>query len=135
MFSSSPKELGQRFHNGLEIVDSLVQPLNVQFIDGLHGLGEAALGGGGQRAHVIGQPHKVHLGQRPGNGVELVWDEAEDNFGIAYYRIEKNGRFLARVETFAGGELKFVDENGRMKDTYTVTAFDAAGNNSESAEV
>ncbi len=68
------------------------------------------------------------------NGIELTWDESEDNFGIAYYRIEKNGRFLARVETFAGGELKLVDENGRMKDTYTVTAFDAAGNNSESAE-
>lgn len=69
------------------------------------------------------------------SGIELTWDEAEDNFGIAYYRVEKNGRFLARVETFAGGELKLIDENGRMKDTYTVTAFDAAGNKSESAEI
>ena len=69
------------------------------------------------------------------NGVELTWNEAEDNFGIAYYRIEKNGKFLARVETFAGGDLKLVDENGRKKDIYTVTAFDAAGNKSECATV
>lgn len=69
------------------------------------------------------------------NGIELTWDEAEDNFGVAYYRIEKNGKFLMRVETFAGGELVCADEKGRMKDTYTVTAFDAAGNCSEKARV
>ena len=54
---------------------------------------------------------------------------------MAYYRIEKNGKFLMRVETFAGGELVCADEKGRMKDTYTVTAFDAAGNCSEKARV
>ena len=67
------------------------------------------------------------------DGIELTWDEAEDNFGVAYYRIEKNGRFLMRVETFAGGELICKDSKGRMKDTYTITAFDAAGNASEAA--
>lgn len=66
------------------------------------------------------------------NGVTLTWNEAEDNFGVAYYRIEKNGRFLMRVETFAGGELICNDAKGSAKDVYTVTAFDAAGNASQS---
>lgn len=69
------------------------------------------------------------------NGVELEWNEAEDNFGVAYYRIEKDGKFLARVETFAGGETCFVAEGADINSTYTVTAFDAAGNSSQSASV
>lgn len=69
------------------------------------------------------------------NGIELNWNEAEDNFGVAYYRIEKNGNFLSRVETFAGGELMLVDANGKPTDSYTVTAFDAAGNASVCAAV
>lgn len=69
------------------------------------------------------------------SGIELSWNEAEDNFGVAYYRIEKNGRFLARVETFAGGELSFTDAKGKLKNTYTITAFDAAGNASKSVSV
>lgn len=69
------------------------------------------------------------------NGIELTWNEAEDNFGVAYYRIEKNGRFLMRVETFAGGELICLDEKGRSRDVYTVTAFDAAGNASVGVSV
>lgn len=65
------------------------------------------------------------------NSVELCWNEAEDNFGVAYYRIEKNGAFLARVETFAGGETCYTDEGADGSSTYTVTAFDAAGNASQ----
>ena len=65
------------------------------------------------------------------NGVELTWNEAEDNFGIAYYRIEKDGKFLARVETYAGGELYFFDEGASASSKYAITAFDAAGNASE----
>ena len=68
-------------------------------------------------------------------GITLEWNESEDNFGVAYYRIEKNGKFLARVETFAGGELSFTDEAGRVDDIYTITAADAAGNISEEASV
>ncbi len=67
-------------------------------------------------------------------GVQLTWDEAEDNFGVAYYRIERNGRFLARVETFAGGELTYTDEGADLSSRYTITAFDAAGNASVSTE-
>ena len=69
------------------------------------------------------------------DGIELTWNEAEDNFGVAYYRIERDGRFLMRVETFAGGELICKDAKGKMKYTYTVTAFDAAGNASAAVTV
>ncbi len=65
------------------------------------------------------------------NGVTLTWEEAEDNIGIAYYRIEKDGKFLSRLEKFYGTEeLKYTDENGSLKATYTIEAFDAAGNSS-----
>lgn len=69
--------------------------------------------------------------QQTENGVELTWDRAEDNFGIAYYRIEKDGKFLARVEMFYGWEeTALTDANGTTKNTYTIEAFDAAGNSS-----
>ena len=69
------------------------------------------------------------------NGVRLTWDEAEDNFGVAYYRIEKDGKFLARVETFAGGDLVYEAEGAKLSSEYTVTAYDAAGNASEAVSV
>ena len=64
----------------------------------------------------------------------LSWTAATDNIGIAYYRITVNGRFLARVEaTRDGVETVFVDSSVRPgKTVYTVTAFDGAGNASES---
>lgn len=64
--------------------------------------------------------------------VVLTWDEAEDNFGVAYYRIEKDGKFLTRFETYANyGALSYTDANGSVNSTYTITAFDAAGNCSQ----
>lgn len=64
------------------------------------------------------------------NGVSLSWDSAEDNFGIAYYRIEKNGEFLTRIELCfdADTETTFTDINGTMNDEYSIVAYDAAGN-------
>lgn len=60
----------------------------------------------------------------------LTWDEADDNIGIAYYRIEKDGRFLSRVEIGKEKtELRYVDSGNAGK--YTITAFDAAGNSSQ----
>ena len=68
------------------------------------------------------------------NGVSLSWDAASDNFGIAYYRIEKNGEFFARVEMcFDSPKLALTDENGKISDSYVITAFDAAGNASASS--
>ena len=68
------------------------------------------------------------------NGVSLSWDAASDNFGIAYYRIEKNGEFFARVEMcFDSPKLALTDESGKISDSYVITAFDAAGNASASS--
>lgn len=68
-------------------------------------------------------------------GVELKWNESGDNFGVAYYRIEKNGKFLARAEFFAGGDAVYTDINGNIGDSYSITAFDAAGNASVAVSV
>lgn len=67
------------------------------------------------------------------NGIVIEWDAAEDDFGIAYYRIEKNGDFLARIELCfdAGTETGFTDSNGSITDEYSIVAYDAAGNASE----
>ena len=63
------------------------------------------------------------------NGVELTWDEAEDNMGIAYYRLEKDGKFLARVDKYYGTEDNcFTDEAGDINSVYTLETVDAAGN-------
>lgn len=62
-------------------------------------------------------------------GTLITWDAAEDNIGIAYYRIEKDGKFLARVDLVDGDEeLSFLDTG--MAGEYVITAYDCAGNNS-----
>lgn len=63
------------------------------------------------------------------SGVTLTWEDSSDNFGIAYYRIEKNGEFLTRIELcFKDAENICVDSSGTAEDIYTITAYDAAGN-------
>ncbi len=62
-------------------------------------------------------------------GIELRWDEAIDNIGIAYYRLEKDGKFLARIDKYYGTEENyFIDETGNMESIYTIETVDAAGN-------
>ena len=63
------------------------------------------------------------------NGIELMWNEAEDHFGIAYYRLEKDGKFLARIDKYYGWEENsFIDENGTLENSYTIEAVDVSGN-------
>ncbi len=65
-------------------------------------------------------------------GIELNWQAAEDNFGVAYYRVCKNGEFLTRVEMYKWDyPMSFTDANGSADDEYTVVAVDAAGNASQ----
>ncbi len=67
------------------------------------------------------------------NGIEISFDPATDNFGIAYYRVCKNGKFLTRFENYKWDyELVFTDAAGTLSDEYTVVAYDAAGNASVS---
>lgn len=64
------------------------------------------------------------------NGIVLSWDQSKDNIGIAYYRIEKNGKFLARTELCfdSDADTSYTDINGTEKDEYSIVAYDAAGN-------
>lgn len=67
------------------------------------------------------------------NGVTVSWDASEDNFGIAYYRICKNGEFLTRIENYKWDySLTVTDPAGASGDTYTIIAVDAAGNQAQS---
>ncbi len=68
-------------------------------------------------------------------GIELNWEEAEDNIGISHYRILKNGEFLCRTETFDGyHRTSAVDAEGKISDVYTIIAYDGAGNASAEIE-
>ncbi len=63
------------------------------------------------------------------NGIEITWNEAVDNIGIAYYRLEKDGEFLARIDKYYGTEENsYTDENGDINSVYTIETVDAAGN-------
>lgn len=80
---------------------------------------------------VMGQAVKTATDE----GIEISWSEATDNIGISHYRIEKNGEFLCRAETFDGyNRLSCTDASGTMDDVYTVVAYDAAGNASAAAQ-
>lgn len=69
-----------------------------------------------------------------GANVVLHWDESEDNFGISHYRILRDGQFLTRIECLYGTpELVYTAENADINSTYTIIAYDAAGNASAAA--
>lgn len=66
------------------------------------------------------------------DGVTISWEASTDNFGIAYYRVCKNGEFLTRIENYKWDyPLSVTDASGTADDIYTVTAVDAAGNRSK----
>ena len=63
------------------------------------------------------------------NGVTVSWEASTDNFGIAYYRVCKNGEFFKRIENYKWDyPLEITDSDARQGDVYTVVAVDAAGN-------
>ena len=66
-------------------------------------------------------------------GTVLTWDAAEDNIGIAYYRLEKDGKFLARIDMRYGWEELSCTDTG-AKGEYVITAYDCAGNASPSVK-
>ncbi len=72
------------------------------------------------------------------DGISLSWKESTDNFGISYYRILRDGEFLSRVEFNGAAVPTFyldTDTAGLSGEvTYSVTAYDAAGNSSSSTE-
>lgn len=67
-----------------------------------------------------------------GNTV-LSWQASTDNFGVAYYRICADGKFLARCEY--NEDTAAVIKNAQSGTVYGITAYDAAGNASQTAEI
>lgn len=66
--------------------------------------------------------------------VLLTWDEPEDDFGIAYYKIFKDGVLLTRVECCYGLDYtQYYDWNADVSAEYSIIAYDAAGNASPMA--
>lgn len=64
-------------------------------------------------------------------GATVSWEASNDNFGIAYYRVCKNGEFFTRVENYKWDyPLTVTDPEGSSGDIYTIIAVDAAGNQS-----
>ena len=68
------------------------------------------------------------------NSITLIWDDAIDNVGISHYEIERNEQLIATlqypIDTLADYQLlAYTDYR------YTITAFDAAGNQSEKSPV
>ena len=89
-------------------------------------------------AQVPSQPQEFKANKTEG-GVDLSWNPSTDNFGISYYRLTRCGEFLARIEVHGEDILTaFTDTDiyglsGEI--TYEVTAYDAAGNASQSSSV
>ena len=67
-----------------------------------------------------------------GNAV-LSWQASTDNFGVAYYRICADGKFLARCEY--NEDTVTVIKSAQSGTVYGITAYDAAGNASQTAEI
>ena len=61
--------------------------------------------------------------------VDLTWTASNDNFGVAGYQITRNGAAIASIP---GAALTYADTTGSATTTYsyTVNAYDAAGNHS-----
>ena len=66
-----------------------------------------------------------------GKKVQLSWNACTDNVGVAGYRVYRDGKLLATVQ--APGYTDTLGGKSRTA-TYTVVAFDAAGNTSAPAE-
>lgn len=70
------------------------------------------------------------------NGVTVTFEASEDNFGIAYYRVTKNGEFFSRIENYKWDyPLSISDPQGTADDIYAVVACDAAGNFSSESKI
>ncbi len=75
-----------------------------------------------------GEITNCYKGQYDAN-VLITWDEPEDDFGIAYYKIFKDGKLLTRVECCYGLDYtQYYDWNADVSAEYSIIAYDAAGN-------
>lgn len=64
------------------------------------------------------------------NSITLIWDDAFDNVAISHYKLERNGEYIATVE-YPSHILSDQNLAAYTDYSYTITAFDLDGNNSE----
>lgn len=71
----------------------------------------------------------LHLYRLSERSITLAWDDATDDVGVAHYTIKRNGTLIAIIDFTA---QMFADQNllPATDYTYTITAFDEAGNSS-----
>ena len=69
------------------------------------------------------------------NRIDLAWNASSDNVGVTGYRIYRNGSSTP-LDSVNGSTLTYSDTNvvGSTQYTYTVTAIDAAGNESDASD-
>lgn len=68
------------------------------------------------------------------NSITLIWDDAFDNVAISHYKLERNGEYIATVE-YPSHILSDQNLAAYTDYSYTITAFDLDGNNSEVSPV
>ncbi|HEY0892916.1 MAG TPA: hypothetical protein VGE32_07640 [Cellvibrio sp.] len=68
------------------------------------------------------------------SSITLIWDDAFDNVAISYYKLERNGEYIATVE-YPSHILSDQNLAAYTEYSYTITAFDLDGNNSEVSPV
>jgi phosphatidylinositol-3-phosphatase len=86
-------------------------------------------GGGGPDTHPPGAPPSLTASATSPTGVHLAWGAATDDVGVDHYLVHRNGVTLAGAPKV----LSFDDATAtpQASYTYTVTAVDAAGNESQ----
>lgn len=72
-------------------------------------------------------PTKLRINRKCGAGVQLTWRPSNDNVGVAFYHVYRNGTFLAST---AATWLNDSTVQPGKKYTYRVLAIDGAGNQS-----
>lgn len=87
-------------------------------------------------------PSNLQLMEMPDGAMYLLWGESDDNVGVAGYIIYRNGKKVSRTQVPRTGSsmlsLKAYKETSRLVSgrtySYTVRAYDFAGNISEESE-
>lgn len=83
-------------------------------------------------------PENLEVVRSTINGIELAWDEAEDNIAVEGYNVyRRTDGTYEKIASLSGNALSYTDTMIEVNESYqyAVSAFDASGNESEKAEV
>ncbi|HWB35764.1 MAG TPA: DUF4832 domain-containing protein, partial [Rugosimonospora sp.] len=128
--SSGAYQLVLRVKNPLEAVSSNAKKFRfanaTQGSDGWLGLGSMNVGtGGGGDTTAPTAPTGLASPSQTSASIGLTWTASTDNTGVTGYRVMRNGSQVATTTTTSYTDVGLAAATAY---TYTVTAFDAAGN-------